>query len=115
MYPIAVYAIFFDRKPRRKSPNFYRRERAYRHAEKVAARYAALPPVVHEARRAQSQSPVPATLPAFVQDVEAALINLEYSKKEAKQALQRAVGDDFGTRLKNALDILKLPDAELTA
>jgi|HubBroStandDraft_2_1064218.scaffolds.fasta_scaffold99260_1 hypothetical protein len=118
VYSIVVYAIFFDRKPRRKSPITYRRERAYRRAEKAAARHAALPVIVREARetrRARSQTPESIALPDFVQDVETALVNLEYSRKKAKQAAQRAAGDDFGTRLKTALETLRLPDAKLSS
>jgi hypothetical protein len=43
VYPIVVYAIFFDRKARKKSPEVYRRERAYHRAERAATCYAALP------------------------------------------------------------------------
>ena len=123
VYPIVVYAIFFDRKARKKSSETYRRERAYRHAEKAAAQYAALPVVVREARETRetrrvpvrkSQAAVKVEVPAFLVDVESALINLQYKKKDAAQAAQRATGDDFGTRLKNALEILRLPDAKLT-
>ncbi|MGB8800685.1 MAG: RuvA C-terminal domain-containing protein [Candidatus Acidiferrales bacterium] len=121
VYPIVVYAIFFDRKARNKSPQVYRRERAYRRAEIAAARYAALPVVVREAREARSalvrkaQATVKVEVPAFLVDVESALINLQYKKKEAAQAAQRATGDDFGTRLKNALELLRSPDTKLTA
>jgi RuvA, C-terminal domain len=89
----------------------YGRERRHRRAEIAAARYAALPPVIHQSCRARSQSPAPSALPDFVQDVEAALLNLEYSKKEAKQAVRRASGGDFSTRLKNALAVLRTPDS----
>ena len=114
-------AIFFDRKARKTSREVYRRERAYRRVENAAARYAALPVTareVREVRRAPVRKPqakVKVEVPAFLVDVESALINLQYKKKEAAQAAQRAAGDDFGTRLKNALELLRLPDAKLTA
>jgi hypothetical protein len=107
---IAVFAIAFASlvdAPKRKSPAVYRRERAFYRAERAAIRYAALPAVVRKTRRARSQSPAPVALPDFAQDVEAALLNLEYSKKEAKQAVRRASGDDFSARLKNALAVLR--------
>src|ERR1700691_3221123 len=121
VYPIVVYAIFFDRKARKKSPELYRRERAYRRAERASAQYTALSVVVHEAREMRRapvrkpQAAVKVEVPAFLVDVESALINLQYKKKEAAQAAKRAAGDDFGTRLKNALELLRLPDAKLTA
>ena len=124
VYPIVVYAIFFDRKARKKSPETYRRERAYRHAKKAAAQYTALPVVVREARETRetrrvpvrkSQAAVKVEVPSFLVDVQSALINLQYKKKEAVEATQRATGDDFATRLKNALNLLRLPDAKLTA
>jgi len=121
VYPIVVYAIFFDRKARKKSPETYRRERAYRHAERASAQYTALPVVVHEAREIRRapvrkpQAAVKVEVPSFLVDVQSALINLQYKKKEAVEATQRATGDDFATRLKNALNLLRLPDAKLTA
>ena len=39
---VAIHTLFFDEKER-KSPAAYRRERAFRHAEWAARRYAALP------------------------------------------------------------------------
>jgi hypothetical protein len=46
---------------------------------------------------------VEAKLPAFMADVEGALINLQYTKKEAANAVKRASGDTFEARLKSAL------------
>jgi hypothetical protein len=113
VYSIVLYSLFFDRKVQKKSPEIYRRERVYRRAERAAARYATLPAVARETRRARIQSPAPVALPDFVQDVEAALVSLEYSKREARLAAKRASGDDFCTRLKNALAVVRTP-ARLT-
>ena len=96
IYPIVIYAIFFDKKARNKSPEDYRRGRAYRRAEIAAARYASLPVATRESRRAPVRKPeaeVKIEVPAFLVDVESALINLQYKKKEAAQAdsAQRAM------------------------
>jgi hypothetical protein len=95
----------------------HRRARLMYQAAKRQAQHDRLPPATKEDRicRAPPRVATPVALPDFAQDVETALLNREYSKKEAKQAVQRATGDDFGTRLKNALEILRLPDAKLTA
>jgi hypothetical protein len=87
VYCVVGYALFFNGKARRKSPEAYRRERAYRRAEKAAARYMALPAAVRQTRRARFERPAPVVIPDFVQDVEAALLNIEYSKKQARQCL----------------------------
>jgi integrase len=60
--------------------------------------------------RGAEQSPAP-----FMDDCRSALINLGYRRGEATEAVQRAAGDDFSTRLKRALEILRLPEAKILA
>lgn len=126
-----AYAILSPDGKRRKTPQQYRIERIARHNEKrvqLAAERAAMlgvvDPVERKPRRARRTSQPTAkpkavqpkaAQPAFLKDVESALQNLQYSKVEAKQAVQRSTGDDFNARLKNALMLLRIPDAKLTA
>jgi hypothetical protein len=96
-----------------------RRARIMYQAAKRQAEYDRLPPATRTARvrvaPPKMEVPAKSEAPAFLADVESTLLNLQYKKKEAAQAVQRATGDDFSTRLKNALELLRIPDAKLTA
>jgi hypothetical protein len=87
-------------------------------AAPVVVPVAAEAPVPQKRRKrapAASAEAPKAPVPAFLVDVQSTLENLDYKKKDAALAVQRSTGETFEARLKCALDLLKLPDAKLTA
>jgi hypothetical protein len=117
---ITAYGAWIDHCEKRDKPKRRRISRAQARQNKKWRRYAAaqreiLPataslPFEKPARKARApRAPVRLEVPAFLVDTESALINLGYKRSEAKNAIERSSGDDFPTRLKRALEILRVP------
>jgi hypothetical protein len=63
-------------------------------------------------RRPDPKSAIPVQS-LLVDQVVSALFNLQYKKKDARAAAQRATGEDFDSRLKFALALLRAPEAKI--
>jgi hypothetical protein len=63
--------------------------------------------VTHGARRRPRTAEAKAEAPAFLADVESTLINLQYKRNAAAQAVERSIGENYELRLKNALGVLR--------
>jgi integrase len=53
------------------------------------------------------ESKVKTEIPDFLADVESTLINLQYKRNAAAQAVERSIGENYELRLKNALGVLR--------